>query len=193
VSGVPVADGGVLGTRGQGALHLPDQGWRDYTVDAVFRNPTGGVIGVRAMDDDNMVAYQFTPLRDMDNQLVELQGGEIVAGVVGGHLRPDLSQTVRSMWRWRCVRTCAGSAGGRVSAGRGAAGAARAPGRLPAPAGGLVSRHIGHRRLWARLFQLWTWLPHAACRTVSYLFSRSYGAGGCTQRPRSNAFDFAIR
>jgi hypothetical protein len=97
VSGEPVADRGVLGTRGDGMLELPDQGWGDYTVDAVFRNPTGGIIAVRAKDEDNMVGYQFTPLRDLDNQLVEVKGGKIVARVVGSHLRPDLSQTVRSM------------------------------------------------------------------------------------------------
>ncbi len=95
--GQPVVSAGTVGMRDTGGMQLPDRGWRDYVVDAVFRNPTGGAIIVRRSDDQNGVVYRFTPLRDVDNELDVVTNDTIATRVPAGHLRPDLQQSVRAM------------------------------------------------------------------------------------------------
>ena len=97
VSGVFSDDDGVLGVEGNGTLTLNDRAWRDYAVEAKYKNITAGEIMVRARSSEAGVSYRFRTFWYPNHEFALIEQGDAVAVSAGGRLELGRGETIRSL------------------------------------------------------------------------------------------------
>ncbi len=96
VGGAPVVRDGVVGSRGDVSLTLPEN-WTDYVVHATFRNFQAGAIMVRAQSQQDGVSYTFRPYRDYDNAFALVQAGKSGQSKLGGPIALSRTESVKAL------------------------------------------------------------------------------------------------
>ncbi len=97
ISGTTFVKDGVLGSHDSVTLSLLGRDWRDYLVDATFRNIQGAAIMVRAQSTGSGVSYAFRPFRDYDTNFTVFEGNRSKQSSIGAPLELDRTATVKSL------------------------------------------------------------------------------------------------
>jgi hypothetical protein len=97
IGGTPFVRSGVLGSRGDLSLALLNRDWRNYVVDATFRNVPSGAIIVRAQSVETGVYYGFRSFRDNANNFAVLENNNSTQSSAGTPIELKQTETIKSL------------------------------------------------------------------------------------------------